>query len=808
MADSIVRLKVDSQEYDQKLRRAAEGLQRYADGCRQVGGTLSVVEQETLDFVKAVGQMDTVSRTATGKLAEMNKAFIELSMQYKQMTDEEKQSPFGRALSQSLDQLKTRINDSKTQLNDVKESLNGSSGLSGALDSVAGKFGLNIGQLTKFGGALALAKGALETVKGAIESTEAGHDQLARAIAVTDNITNQFLRSLATADFSNFINGLQGIIDKTIDAYNAMDEFESYAARFQPWQQAQEGEIQTKLMQARAAKAKGENDRAEKLNKEAKDLINQLAESTKAYGEKQTKGGFSTIRSLMGGVDISDQQIAWYADPRNWEQAKQKAQQFANTQERIKQLEKDIRGYRRPGETEMGYTMRVGAAQMEKNRLEEMLRRDQSLKRAYTMQNLRDSGDSEQAQALKQAFSNIYGNKMAENRVESLMARADRMEGVLSRSALGGGGGGGKGGGTTKAEVQAVSGSIDEQTKLVQELQKAWRAAADDDSRQKIKAEIEEQQYLLDRMTGKENFDPTKIQELTDLRGKQLTLTVTSDAKDALEKVKAIEGVTIDDKTFDVTAETAEALRKLREIDGFKISPKTIEVTEESRPDFSSDMKRGKNGKWYDETAPVAPDTIKFSDGLQKLMDYMEKQQVDDYKKRQSRDEWDDTKKVVSGLNQVASGLQQMGIELPKGVQQVLGMINGLMTVIEGVNTIIGVTQTTALSANTAAMVALTSALYANTAVSAIPFYANGGVVRAAVGFQVPGNHFSGDMVPALLNSGETVLNRAQQGNLVSQLEGANGRSVNVRGVLQGEQIFLAAERWSKRTGKGEIVTW
>ena len=36
MADSILRLRVESQEYDNKLKRAAEGLQRYADGCRSI----------------------------------------------------------------------------------------------------------------------------------------------------------------------------------------------------------------------------------------------------------------------------------------------------------------------------------------------------------------------------------------------------------------------------------------------------------------------------------------------------------------------------------------------------------------------------------------------------------------------------------------------------------------------------------------------------------------------------------------------------------------------------------------------------
>lgn len=43
MAESIVRLKVESSEYDSKLKRASEGLTRYIEGCRKVGGTLEVV---------------------------------------------------------------------------------------------------------------------------------------------------------------------------------------------------------------------------------------------------------------------------------------------------------------------------------------------------------------------------------------------------------------------------------------------------------------------------------------------------------------------------------------------------------------------------------------------------------------------------------------------------------------------------------------------------------------------------------------------------------------------------------------------
>lgn len=123
MADNILRLKVDSTEYDNKLKRASDALTRYAEGARKCGGTLEVVEKDTLAYTRALGNMETVSRTAKGKLSEMVKTFTDLSMQYKQLTAEEQNSPFGRALAQSLDTLKNRINNYKSQLNEVGRSI-------------------------------------------------------------------------------------------------------------------------------------------------------------------------------------------------------------------------------------------------------------------------------------------------------------------------------------------------------------------------------------------------------------------------------------------------------------------------------------------------------------------------------------------------------------------------------------------------------------------------------------------------------------------------------------------------------------
>ena len=182
MAERILKLKVDSEEYDSKLKQAAQGLTRYADECRKVGGTLEVVEKETLDYVRALGQMETTSRTATGKLAEMKKTFVELSAQYKSMTDEEKNSPFGKALAQSLDQLKGRISESKKGLDDINQSINGGGGLTSALDSLTSKFGMSVQSLAGWGTALAAGKVALDVAKDAFFANETQLDDWNRAI--------------------------------------------------------------------------------------------------------------------------------------------------------------------------------------------------------------------------------------------------------------------------------------------------------------------------------------------------------------------------------------------------------------------------------------------------------------------------------------------------------------------------------------------------------------------------------------------------------------------------------------------------
>ena len=78
--------------------------------------------------------------------------------------------------------------------------------------------------------------------------------------------------------------------------------------------------------------------------------------------------------------------------------------------------------------------------------------------------------------------------------------------------------------------------------------------------------------------------------------------------------------------------------------------------------------------------------------------------------------------------------------------------------------------------------------------------------IKFASGGIVPGGSFTGDKVPALLNSSEMVLNASQQANLFKMANGQFGRgsapgnvSVEVTGEIRGDTILLSSARASRK---------
>lgn len=72
-------------------------------------------------------------------------------------------------------------------------------------------------------------------------------------------------------------------------------------------------------------------------------------------------------------------------------------------------------------------------------------------------------------------------------------------------------------------------------------------------------------------------------------------------------------------------------------------------------------------------------------------------------------------------------------------------------------------------------------------AMAAIPKFAGGGIV--------PGSSYYGDRVPAMLNSGEMILNASQQANLFRMIDGGSSGQMQAKVTVEGDKLAVLIDR-------------
>lgn len=722
MADSILRLKVESQEYDNKLKQATNGLTRYVDECRKVGGTLEVVEKETLDYVRALGQMDTTSRTATGKLAEMKKTFTELSAQYKQMTDAEKQSPFGKALAASLDQLKTRIQEGKSQLDDINKSVNGGGGLTGALESLSDKFGMNIQSLAGWGTALAAGKAALDVAKDAFFASEATVDEWGRVMDSSKSLYEGFLTSLNTGDISGYLSRIDSIVQAARAAYNELDRLGTMKTIQAPQMSAQQTENERMRMMIQTGRyiAPVDGRRASMQNGQllTPDQIKRI--------EQQLQGGMQKVVTLVGNEVAQTGRAIDAVYNRQAQELGMSLKEFRKGTSSMAEFDKRMAGYDQYQKWRQEHTTidiqsgretvargnpfeqfaKWGTFRVDGDRYNDLVKliqqRDQQAGQAYSMQS--------------QAYRTM-----------------NRAEGVTLRQIMGGGsgGGGGRSGGSGggKTEITYAADSIAAQSKLVQDLTKQWNEAGDDVRTGYLYQLIQAENKLKEM---KDQQQGIRNQESARASMKPITDTMGTDLSDAL---------------------------------GISATIEQIQAELDKNPIVVHVEKSTKDIKAITQAAQT-------------------------------------TAEVVGSIGDAFNAIEDPAAKVAGTVAQAIA------TIAAGYAT----ATTQAASMGPWAWVAFAATGLAQmftmiNAVHSATGYAQGGIVK--------GDSYSGDNVPALvdgsqmvgLNAGEVVLTAAMTNNLAAGIQ-TGGSRIQVVGKLSGEQLFICAERWAKRTGKGEFVTW
>lgn len=745
MANSLLKLTVESSEYDAKLKKAAEGIRHLADVAHKGDGDLTGLEKSTLDYIKSVGEMETKSRSAAGQVRELESTYKELKVVYDQLNEVEKADEGGKALAASLETLKQRAQDARKGLDDASKSLqeNADAGKedSSVLAQLASKFTVNIDALKLFDIGLQAAKAALDVAKDAFFASEATVDEWGRTMQSAQGLYEGFLNAINNGDISGYLSRMDDIVKAAREAYNALDTLQTMKTIQGPGmskQQTENDRIRQMIQTGRYIAPVDGRKNAVWNGQEMKNGQVLAPEQIRIL-ERQLQGG---LQKMTGFVKNEVDQTGKAIDAYYNSLAKQNGMslsEFKKGTSTWEEFRQKIRGYEEykkwdtQARTEFARQGGQGNVNFDKSNPYAEYRKWGT----FRVDKMGENSFNELVGLIRQ-------RDQQSSQIYSTMAQSyrtmNRAEGLTVRQIMGGGSGGSGGSGGTNTPTYQP-GSLAEAMADVQKYTKLWQEAGDavrdsflpqliaaEEHVRKLK---EDMAWAKDLAMGKYSDQGDFTKGLSDARSVRFNTTL--DDKDVAKPGTML----LDDKAMAVVTKQIE------------------EITKPAKEDKK-------------KSALESP------------------------------------KQLVSGLTQVAGGLQQMGITIPEEVTQILNVVQGLMTVIEGVNMVIGVTQTAALTANTTAIIALTSAVWANTVTPSI--FANGGIVpHAANGYFIPGRRFSGDTTPIMANAGELVLNKAQQGNLASQLNGG-WDNLNLTATIRGEQIRLAVNNNGKRTGRGEMV--
>lgn len=680
MAESIVRLRVDSQEFESKLKRASQELLAMADNARRTGATFAIADKEELAFVQSLGQLQTSARSAKGSLAEMTKAFQDLSMHYRSLTAEEKAAPYGQELKKSLEQLQGRIRESKSALNDINDKIGESKGetnlLSGAVNELTGKLGINIPKLGALSVAVGAATAALKISKDAFFKNEQQLDEWGRTTESAKALYSGFLDSLNTGDISGYLQRINQIVDAARKAYDALDELGTFNA----FNQVNVSRDKQRLTNAMADYREGKGSR-----EGVQGASNAVVENLRQLYLKQQNAYVAKINQLAAERGVSGKALMQIANGSYADYQKAKNVQMTGVRYQV-----HTNQYGQQWTTTEKYA---------KNSAEAM---------GSALRRINDT-DWQELQRLGADAQNTL------NEIGMTRRQVARILGSGRTTATTGGGGstGGGGGNTNVIDVEKFAFKMND------------------------------------------NFDGGMLQD--ELNGK-------------------------------VADKVSEAITGVIKNDLQNIDPEQLKAMLQGTETVDDVFKN----------ADMRPDPYK---NLNK----------EDSKKQESG--MDKLSKGVGAISNITGALQNMGLKLPEGLTKTISVIQSLISIIQSVQTIISifstgsqVANTAAVTANAAATTALTTAMWANVGTSWIPF-AHGGIAKRAANGFVGGNNYSGDIIPIAVNSGELILNRAQQGNLASQLSGMGMGNMRLSCKVNAKDMEFVLNHQAGDTSRGRYVT-
>ena len=796
MADAIVRLKVESQEYDSKLKRATDQMTRMEQEVRRTGASFAYADKEEIAFVQSLGQMGTQAQSAKQKMREYTDALTSLTATYRAMSDEEKSSEFGKAMVASIDQIKVKAAELKDIMSDTQREITNLASDTSFTD------GLNL--MTRTIGASASAIVAWTGDSKEMEAVIKGLAKIGTTVAAVDQLTKAFQKQNLVLLKNPYVAAAAAAVALAVAIGKVIKKSQELSAV--------EKTLQDVEQKGREGAAQ-EVTRIDTLNNILHDNTRSLEDRKNALSEIQalvpdyhgalTEEG-NLINDNTGAIDD-------YID------SLQRAALAQAAFDKMVELQKK----------KMEEQVKLQKAQAELERAQSMA--------AAPAPNVATGGAG--AISMGGATAGVRQGEVrtAQNEVNSIQkvideqdAQINALRDLVKSNDIGTTGDKtSKSVGTVKvaAEIELPEGSAAKLKAKIAELRKQWEMATSQGDRESLDGQIKAAEEELAKMTPQVEQVADVIRDAAMMWGEHVDKI--KDTEDRLAEFKAmVEDLSLSQEQRDWAAGMAEAYQE--QLDKMK------GVTEEAVDDIKSKMEElpsifDQNREALDRMSAGVGAISTLGNAFNDIKGIGE-----DLASAFSgeMDAWDALMTVFN------SGISIMQTVI--GVMEAINTLQELSSALSKKKVVDQAAETTAvvsgkgaeMAAETAETAASGAATAANTAEAAAgagkamagipivgPVLAIAAIaaVLAAVlaatskaksagkfaqGGIVPGNSYSGDNLTANVNSGELILSRAQSDSIAGQLQNNNPMgNISIEGRISGTDILLAANNSNRSRG-------
>ena len=833
MADIVAKLQVDSSQFDQRLKSAVEQMNKMENEVRRTGATFAYADKEEIAFIKSLGSMETKTTSAKSQLREYTEALMQMTSTYRSLTQEEKNSDWGKALAASMDQIKEKAAMLKDAMSDVNLEISGMASdtstfdaLSQGFTSIVSVIQVGMGAMQAFGvkneeamEAMARLQGVMAVTSGVIKIQNALQKQSAMMVGVAT------LQKKAAAAAEAIDTAAKGkniavttaatVAQKALNAVASANPYmllataiASVTAAFVGFSMAAKNAEKASggLSNAQKAQAQAQQE-AQKSIAQVTGLYNRLkiewqnltTEQEKNNWIEENKSSFESlglsIRNVVDAdrafVTMSDQVVAAL---RSRAKANALQELYENKTREAVEASLKVAKFVQPAAKNAGDTIRYNPQDWQSMGLSMEggdVTSETSFQPGYgsiTEHKLTEQGaakvnayyakkaEEDAARISKQYIEEvdkIYGGMMV-----SAIQEASANESALG--ALG-----------TGKTVTPEQGNT-KTPKDLNPLQEAQRKiselstealTADEERKEAIRQEIEglqkqveEYKKIQDYVQGIKKEEKTEPQELNpEMRGPEMS---------AFEKMQQSIRIKLAEQNFEVDEASLTNLMTVAIQNGIEGMDGVFEGLQQQLaeglniPDSAwKELEEQINEKR--EALNLPPITLDVKTGG-----------ITEAKTEMSSLA-DNVNSAIGVFGQLGGAMQQLDDPSAK----VAGIIMGAIAEVAGTfaaslkGTFTPWDWIAASIAGVSTMISTIAAIKSATSGS----YASGGII--------PGNSFSGDNLTANVNSGELILNRAQQGSIASQLQGAAQQTVVVEGRISGKDILLSANNTNRAAG-------